>query len=351
MKKRNWKVGKLLEFYPKKSTNLLGLNVNHGQTIKIRLRYPHNINAFLPFSDILGTMLHELVHINISPHNQEFYDKLNELKRETEELISLNQYYYNLFRGNLSAGGEEEGKFGPSGERGRKRGGRKLGGTLATLSTNSITAGAAGSLRNSVLTSIIKRNPQLSSSPPVSSSGPGTTTTNSGPSRRDILSAILKRNPVYNSNTNNLPKTKTKTSDPTILLDSNGKETPKKDSKKQQKQEPIFIILDDDDDVEWELAKEHSATQQQMEELATQRGIVDNIRCGGEDTDDDEIEYISTVARNDSNASSSSSSSSSIVTKRIETIDLDSDSDNDNNSKNQSTKSIRKPSIEIICIE
>jgi hypothetical protein len=61
MKKRNWKIKTLSEMYPK-NPNLLGLNINRGVEVKIRLRKPSNPNEFLPFHDLLGTMLHELVH-------------------------------------------------------------------------------------------------------------------------------------------------------------------------------------------------------------------------------------------------------------------------------------------------
>lgn len=87
MAKRNWVVPLLTEFYPD-STNLLGLNHNHGQKIEVRLRYPMNDNAFLPYEDILGTLLHELVHIEIGPHNEDFYRLLDELKAECEDLMS-----------------------------------------------------------------------------------------------------------------------------------------------------------------------------------------------------------------------------------------------------------------------
>jgi hypothetical protein len=39
MKRRGWKVGCLMEFYPS-NESLLGLNINRGKTIKIRLRSP-----------------------------------------------------------------------------------------------------------------------------------------------------------------------------------------------------------------------------------------------------------------------------------------------------------------------
>lgn len=58
MRQRAWRVGALCEFYPKQS-NLLGLNVNHGQKICLRLRSPADQRQFLPFEQVVDTMLHE----------------------------------------------------------------------------------------------------------------------------------------------------------------------------------------------------------------------------------------------------------------------------------------------------
>ncbi|RAL67871.1 hypothetical protein DID88_008596 [Monilinia fructigena] len=43
MRARNWRVSTLTEFYPSQQ-NLLGLNVNRGQKICLRLRYPGDQN-------------------------------------------------------------------------------------------------------------------------------------------------------------------------------------------------------------------------------------------------------------------------------------------------------------------
>lgn len=79
MQEYNFKVGLLCEMYPK-SGNLLGLNINGGQKIMLRLRYHSNDRLFLPMSDILGTMLHELTHNVHGPHHAKFYELLDELK-------------------------------------------------------------------------------------------------------------------------------------------------------------------------------------------------------------------------------------------------------------------------------
>jgi DNA-dependent metalloprotease WSS1 len=58
MRQRGWRVGTLCEFYPHQS-NLLGLNVNGGQKICLRLRYPSDERQFLPVEEVVDTMLHE----------------------------------------------------------------------------------------------------------------------------------------------------------------------------------------------------------------------------------------------------------------------------------------------------
>ncbi|KAJ5336804.1 zinc finger protein [Penicillium brevicompactum] len=85
MRQRAWRVGALCEFYPQQR-NLLGLNVNYGQKICLRLRYASDQRQFLPIEDVVDTMLHELCHNVIGPHNQQFHALWNQLRDEHEEL-------------------------------------------------------------------------------------------------------------------------------------------------------------------------------------------------------------------------------------------------------------------------
>ncbi|KAJ2719194.1 hypothetical protein GGI07_005359 [Coemansia sp. Benny D115] len=87
MAKRGWHVGVLREFFPG-DARLLGLNVNRGQEIRIRLRPAHDDRQFLIYEDLVGTMLHELVHIVQGPHDAVFYRLLDELKAETEAMLA-----------------------------------------------------------------------------------------------------------------------------------------------------------------------------------------------------------------------------------------------------------------------
>jgi len=85
MRQRGWQVGTLAEFYPDQ-TNLLGLNINAGQKIQLRLRYPGDSNQFLPLEDVLDTMLHELCHNIIGPHNAQFHALWDQLRDEQQAL-------------------------------------------------------------------------------------------------------------------------------------------------------------------------------------------------------------------------------------------------------------------------
>jgi DNA-dependent metalloprotease WSS1 len=85
MAKRKWAVPIVKEFYPTNG-NLLGLNVNGGESIMVRLRRPSSKASFYDYGSILHTLLHELVHIECGPHNAAFYKLLDVLVAEAEKL-------------------------------------------------------------------------------------------------------------------------------------------------------------------------------------------------------------------------------------------------------------------------
>ena len=86
MRQRNWRVGTLAEFYPQER-NLLGLNINQGQKICLRLRYPGDETQFMPIENVVDTMLHELAHNVHGPHDQHFHALWDKLRDEHEALI------------------------------------------------------------------------------------------------------------------------------------------------------------------------------------------------------------------------------------------------------------------------
>ncbi|KJX99038.1 hypothetical protein TI39_contig377g00012 [Zymoseptoria brevis] len=86
MQKHHWHVQILAEFLPKEQS-LLGLNINKGYKICIRLRYHHNPGLFLPIEEVTDTMLHELSHNVWGPHDSNFHKLWDELRDEHETLL------------------------------------------------------------------------------------------------------------------------------------------------------------------------------------------------------------------------------------------------------------------------
>lgn len=74
---------------------LLGLNINGGAEVKLRLRRQNNEWDFFPYEQILDTMLHELCHNQYGPHNADFYNLLDEI-RKVKSLSLLCCSYPNL---------------------------------------------------------------------------------------------------------------------------------------------------------------------------------------------------------------------------------------------------------------
>ncbi|KAF9140404.1 hypothetical protein BG015_001671 [Linnemannia schmuckeri] len=131
MKAHGWKITTLAEFYTK---GLLGMNTNRGWKIQLCLRYHNDENTFLPWEDILGTMLHELAHNIRGPHDQQFYKALDGLNDEYDKVVASGY----TGEGFDTAGhrlGTKHGGFGV--------GGVRLGGTMGAGLVTSGTRAAA----------------------------------------------------------------------------------------------------------------------------------------------------------------------------------------------------------------
>ncbi|KAK9084634.1 hypothetical protein Sjap_025045 [Stephania japonica] len=87
MQKHKWRVKLLSEFCPN-NPSLLGLNVGGGVEVKLRLRRPNRDWDFLPYDQVLDTMLHELCHNVHGPHNASFYQLWDEIRKECEEFMA-----------------------------------------------------------------------------------------------------------------------------------------------------------------------------------------------------------------------------------------------------------------------
>ncbi|KAI0255960.1 WLM-domain-containing protein [Lactifluus subvellereus] len=77
-------VGLLTELAPQEHPNLLGLNLNAGQAIKLRLR-TDQYDGFRVYSDIRRVLCHELTHNIWSDHDNNFKELNSKLNREVAE--------------------------------------------------------------------------------------------------------------------------------------------------------------------------------------------------------------------------------------------------------------------------
>ncbi|KAI9336761.1 WLM domain-containing protein [Obelidium mucronatum] len=97
MRSHKWFVQVLTELHPAEKT-ILGFNKNMGQEISIRLR-TDRLDGFRHYRTIVKVLLHELVHMVHSDHNEAFHTLNSQLNRE-----------YDLYsQGNSVAGGREDG--------------------------------------------------------------------------------------------------------------------------------------------------------------------------------------------------------------------------------------------------
>ncbi|KAH8998403.1 WLM-domain-containing protein [Lactarius akahatsu] len=86
MRSHSWRLPVLAEFFPD-SPNLIGLNINMGEKILLRLRPAWDPDAFYSEEDVIHTMLHEALTHNVhGPHDQNFYEFLSRLEEEYYEL-------------------------------------------------------------------------------------------------------------------------------------------------------------------------------------------------------------------------------------------------------------------------
>jgi len=84
MKKHRWKVGQLAEMYPEGLVGVdpvcvLGLNVNKGMRIQLRLR-TDDMEGFRKLSSIKKVLYHELAHNVHSEHDSDFYQLMRQVR-------------------------------------------------------------------------------------------------------------------------------------------------------------------------------------------------------------------------------------------------------------------------------
>lgn len=64
--------------------NVIGMNINRGQKIQLRLRRASNEQSFFELDSVLDTMLHELAHNVHGNHSSDFYELWDELRNELQ---------------------------------------------------------------------------------------------------------------------------------------------------------------------------------------------------------------------------------------------------------------------------
>lgn len=86
LRRRRWTVGIPAELWPSDKPNRLGLNLNRGQKISLRLRRLKDERRFLPLEEVVDNTLQELCHIVHSDRNQQFNGLLEQLRQEQNQL-------------------------------------------------------------------------------------------------------------------------------------------------------------------------------------------------------------------------------------------------------------------------
>ncbi|KAJ3555579.1 hypothetical protein NM688_g2499 [Phlebia brevispora] len=84
MQKHQFAVGLLTELAPHEHPELLGLNENAGQAIKLRLR-TNDYEGFRPYLDVRRVLCHELTHNKWGDHDNNFKELNSRLNREVVE--------------------------------------------------------------------------------------------------------------------------------------------------------------------------------------------------------------------------------------------------------------------------
>ncbi|KAJ2929671.1 hypothetical protein H1R20_g7430, partial [Candolleomyces eurysporus] len=84
MQKHQFSVGVLTELAPHEQPHLLGLNVNAGQAIKLRI-YTDRYDGFRNYKEIRRVLCHELTHNVWGDHDNNFKELNSQLNREVAE--------------------------------------------------------------------------------------------------------------------------------------------------------------------------------------------------------------------------------------------------------------------------
>ncbi|TFK29575.1 WLM-domain-containing protein [Coprinopsis marcescibilis] len=130
MHKHQFTVGVLTELAPHEHPELLGLNVNKGQAIKLRLR-TDRYDGFRLYKDIRRVLCHELAHNVWGDHDNNFKELNSQLNREVSE------YERSVAEGTHTLSGiPSSGIYEPASEQEAEAQSYILGGDAVSVSTN-----------------------------------------------------------------------------------------------------------------------------------------------------------------------------------------------------------------------
>ncbi|KAF9233483.1 WLM-domain-containing protein [Melanogaster broomeanus] len=112
LQKHRFSVGVLTELAPHEQPGLLGLNVNAGQAIKLRIR-TDAYDGFRPYLDVRRVLCHELAHNVWGDHDNNFKELNSQLNREVAEFEAAEKrgtHFLSDIRGAYEPSSNEEGE-------------------------------------------------------------------------------------------------------------------------------------------------------------------------------------------------------------------------------------------------
>ncbi|KIO34188.1 hypothetical protein M407DRAFT_64732 [Tulasnella calospora MUT 4182] len=137
MRKHEFQVGVLTELAPHENPTLLGLNVNAGQIIKLRLR-TDAYDGMRTYKETRRVLCHELTHNVFGDHDDNFKTLNSQLNREVEEFEAA------VARGSKTLGDRSGDAYEP---------GSSLGSTLADSEAHSYVLGGGVGASSALLPS------------------------------------------------------------------------------------------------------------------------------------------------------------------------------------------------------
>lgn len=90
-KQRGWKQTRITSLGLNYNNNVLGMNVDNGTQIKIRLKDSNH--EYLPWYQLVGTLCHELAHNEIAEHSPEFYKLMDNIHDDIEKLSRYDEIF------------------------------------------------------------------------------------------------------------------------------------------------------------------------------------------------------------------------------------------------------------------